>query len=257
MNVLGGQSIPFDMHRIRALVVVALVPVIGVVAGYVGVSIEGALSGILGFGEQFSTVSTGGSQIGFGLLAGAYLWHRDDADRFWQFDVPSVRGIGWIVAVPILDLIVEPGEMALLNAVGLTSPFSHAGPTLVMTLLASPGLILPALVLLFLLYAPAEELLFRGIVHERLRTEFSPVVIIGIGAVVFGVLHGFFGLLEVLLTSGMDLNGALYWAISSGTAGILLGLAYERTRNVMVPAFAHALLWLEPAETVVTQLLSV
>ncbi len=54
MNVLGGQSIPFDMHRIRALVVVALVSVIGVVAGYVGVSIEGALSGILGFGEQFS-----------------------------------------------------------------------------------------------------------------------------------------------------------------------------------------------------------
>ncbi|NLJ94882.1 MAG: CPBP family intramembrane metalloprotease [Clostridiaceae bacterium] len=69
----------------------------------------------------------------------------------------------------------------------------------------------------------AEELLFRGIVLGHLDLVFSPKITVLIQAVLFGIFH-------------MNPIQSLYTIIP----GLLLGIVYYQTRNILLPILGHA-----------------
>lgn len=89
-------------------------------------------------------------------------------------------------------------------------------------------------VLSVLIVGPAEELLFRGIIQSRLRETFGPVVGVGIATTLFAFAHitGFL--------PGSP-GGALLGVSVLFLVGLVLGIAYEYTDNLVVVAVMHGL----------------
>jgi len=94
-----------------------------------------------------------------------------------------------------------------------------------------PALVLLLIPLSLLLIGPGEELLFRGLVQGRLRLSFGPAVAIGLATLVFAIVH-------YPSLSGPPLGRLLYVAVIS-VPGLIFGVAYEYTDNLLVPAFVH------------------
>ena len=84
---------------------------------------------------------------------------------------------------------------------------------------------------MFVIMAPMEEALYRGVVHDILEPALGSLGRVLVGGFLFGAIHLFFsgGLASLLLTS---------------IFGVLLAAGYERTNNLVVPIMAHAGYWL-------------
>jgi len=98
---------------------------------------------------------------------------------------------------------------------------------------ADPTLMLVVGVLSVVLFAPAEELLFRGAIQGRLREVFgSRWAVVG-ASTLFGVWH--------LLNFAGSVLGTVLAAAVLGVVSLLWGYAYERTDNLAVPILTHGL----------------
>ncbi|MGN8213347.1 MULTISPECIES: CPBP family intramembrane glutamic endopeptidase [Halococcus] len=93
----------------------------------------------------------------------------------------------------------------------------------------------------FLITAPAEELLFRGIIQGRLKSSFSVITAVVLAAGLFAGMHVGFALYRGYGGNFLGLAAVMF------ATGLLFGSVYERTGNLVVPSFAHALFWLSPA----------
>lgn len=174
-------------------------------------------------------------QVGFLGVALAYLAFRPQLRRSIHFEIPSLHGLAWIVAIPLLTassgFILEP----LLAFVGIAPPT----PTETMSVdgfTTRPFLWLVVLIGWFGFAAPAEELLFRGVIQGRLRETFPPLPGILLAAVLFGLMH----VPVAALSTGMDPASSF---IETTVSGAVFGVAYEQTDNLLVPSIAHAAFW--------------
>jgi membrane protease YdiL (CAAX protease family) len=164
-----------------------------------------------------------------GLLAVplAYLAWRED----WALvsaDSPTVRDFVTI-AVGAVVLI------AFMNAAELVVTwlgFEPAENAAVETGRENPELFLYYLPVVLFLNSPAEELLFRGVVQGLLRRAYGVVPGILGAAAIFGLIH-----YSALVATG---SAGAYIAIALGS-GIILGLLYEYTKNLLVPIVVHAI----------------
>lgn len=78
--------------------------------------------------------------------------------------------------------------------------------------------------ILFGLIAPiAEEIVFRGLVFNRMRRYYPTVTAIIVSGVLFGVWHG-----------------NLVQGVYGGCMGILMAYAYERMQSFLIPCLFHA-----------------
>ncbi len=96
-----------------------------------------------------------------------------------------------------------------------------------------PTFLLILAILSIVLIAPAEELLFRGAIQGRLRQNFGPLPAILTASFLFGSLH--LG----------NYDGGFLLPIIAGAflivvIGLILGVLYKRTKNLLVPIFVHA-----------------
>ncbi|MFC7007671.1 CPBP family intramembrane glutamic endopeptidase [Halalkalicoccus salilacus] len=82
-----------------------------------------------------------------------------------------------------------------------------------------------------LLVGPGEELLFRGIIQQLLRIRFGVPVGITIASVIFAVAH-----VGSLTGEGLVATLATYVVLS-----LILGVSYEYSENLVVPATIHGL----------------
>lgn len=174
-------------------------------------------------------------QLGFLAVALGYLAiHKFPLDLI-SFHVPSLRGVAWIVAIPVLTVgagfVLEP----LLASIGIIQPSASSGIA-VDNFGTRPLLWAVVFVGWFVFAAPAEELLFRGIIQGRLRQTFDAVLGVLFAAVCFGLMH----VPVAALSTGMEPASTFIETFVSGT---IFGVAYERTDNLLVPSVAHALLW--------------
>lgn len=174
-------------------------------------------------------------QVGFLTVALAYLAIRGHPSQTIRFHVPSFRGVAWIIAIPVLTAgsgyLLEP----VLALVGIGNPPAATGMA-IDGFTTRPLLWMVVLIGWFGFAAPAEELLFRGIIQGRLRDAFTPVPAILLAA-------GFFGLMHVpvaALSAGMEPTSSFTETV---VGGVIFGIAYERTDNLLVPSVAHAGLW--------------
>jgi hypothetical protein len=142
---------------------------------------------------------------------------------------PTRRDAAWILGGTVLALVGVTVSLFALGALGIEAAPNAIG----VAGEAAPVVFLALAVVSILAVGPAEELLFRGAIQGRLRETVGPVgAILGAGAL-FASVHA----VAVVGTLGATVTSvAVIFVVSS-----VLGVAYERTRNVVVPMLLHGL----------------
>jgi membrane protease YdiL (CAAX protease family) len=212
----------------HSLLLVAGAFMVGIVL--VGLS-RGLLSGA-GLTEESAPVavnltSTSVHFASFLLVCVGYVvWQ--DCRSLVPAGVPSPRS----VAVVLVGFVVLVGSLSALEFLFSQFGLEPADNAAVEAGQDSPELYLFMIPIVVLLNAPAEELLFRGLVQGRFRRAYGVVPGVLAASAVFGLVH-----YVALVGSGSQL---VYVAIAAA-AGLVLGAAYELTRNLLVPIAMHAL----------------
>lgn len=167
--------------------------------------------------------------VGFLLPLFGYLYTRDRLDLI-RARLPTLKDIGWAVA-GILALLVGVVALAsVIRYVGV-SPASNAS---IETAQQNPEVIPFFVVMSILVVGPCEELLFRGGVQGILRDAFAPLPAIAIASALFGVAH-------VAALLGDAALGQLVYIVVTFVLGLVLGLLYEHTENIVVPMLSHGI----------------
>lgn len=234
--------------RLRAALGALAICVGGLAAGVVGLLVfplDAVLNGIGLAGTIAGEQLRGhGIQIGFAAFTPLYLATRDDLGRYVRVRRPTPRDVAWLVSIVITVPVLAGLVGHALAAVGVTASEPHGEA---FALYDHPTAIPAVLVGLYLFAAPAEELVYRGLIHGRLRGAFSTRERVLIAGVLFGFMH----LLVGFLTPSAGLVGAVRWGMTACVPGFVWGLAYERTDNLAVTAVAHAISWTIPVGTLV------
>ncbi|MFC4451756.1 CPBP family intramembrane glutamic endopeptidase [Halorussus aquaticus] len=166
-----------------------------------------------------------GQGVAFGTFALGYLAYTDRGFDFVSARVPTLRDLAWSVGglvalfAGLVALSVLFSAFGVESASNAVTEFGERDPRVFLLLVP----------LSFLFIGPGEELLYRGVVQGRLREAFGPWVAIAAASFVFAVVHVF------------SLRGAgkiAYLAVLLVLSPIL-GVTYERTDNLVVPALVH------------------
>jgi hypothetical protein len=162
-------------------------------------------------------------QVGF-LLVG-YAYARLASVRV-RVAVPTRRDLGYALGGTVGALALAVGLSALLSVLGLTP-----GSVLEDAVAAQPTLLLALAALSVLLVAPAEEFLFRGVIQTRLRRAFGPIGAVAGASLLFGSLH--------LANYTGPVAPIVAGALLITSVGVVFGVVYERTGNLVVPVLTH------------------
>lgn len=226
--------------------------VAGFVAGVVGIVVARPLIDATGIDQRaaFEVVAGNLIQIGFAAFGLGYLFLRDDREQFLRIRVPTLEDVAWIIAIPIVFVAMGSVLEAIFSAIGLVPSVEH-GDGSGTGIGTDPIRWLVAFVGLYLFAAPAEELVYRGIVQGRLRRAFDTPGVVAVSALSFGLLHLLIGLLQ----PEVGVDGALYWGLQTAVSGGLVwGYAYERTENLLVTSVTHAMEWTLPLSAILAAL---
>jgi len=169
--------------------------------------------------------ATAASFLGFLLVGAAYLdWRGEPPVGFGRPTRrdAAVTGLGTVALVGLMF-----GLETLFSQLGL-SPADNAT---IEAAREQPRLFLYYVPVAVALVAPAEELLFRGLVQGLFRRSYGVAPGIVIAAVVFGLVH-----YPALTGAGSSEAYVLVVVL----AGAVLGIAYEYTHNLLVPIAVHA-----------------
>ncbi len=164
--------------------------------------------------------------VGFFVVVGAYLaWERDPS--LARIRWPNRHDVRWILLgfAGLVALLV--GLEVFLTQFGL-EPADNVSVEMAMD---HPELFLYFIPVVLLFNAPAEELLFRGVVQGLFRRSYGIVPGIVAAALLFGGVH-----YVALVGTGSRLA---YVLIAFGS-GLVLGVLYEYTENLLVPIAVHA-----------------
>jgi membrane protease YdiL (CAAX protease family) len=204
--------------------IVVTIPVTLAYSSFAGTPIED-IGGVALLG--ISLVSLQG--IAFPLVAWGYVRRRGVGWSFVPASVPSLSAVGYIVG----GYLVAFGGLIVISVVLAVLALEPAENTAGTTALANPGIIPYLAVLQFLLVGPGEELLFRGVIQGSLREHFDAWPAILLASLTFAPIH-------ILALSG----GPAAVATTIGILflpSIVFGYLYEKTDNIVVPAFTHGL----------------
>jgi hypothetical protein len=196
-----------------------------VVTGLVG---QGLLrAGLLSEGDLSGRVGLSVLQfVGFGLGVAAYLAFANDW-RLIRAHLPNLRDLGAILAGIFVILLSAAAVGQLLSVLGVTvaqNQVIEAGQS-------NPTYFLYMIPVSLLFVGPFEELVFRGGVQGLLRRTYGRWVAIALATILFGVMH------VVALIGGS--GSVLAYVAVAAVLGLVLGVAYELTGNLVVPAVIH------------------
>ena len=148
------------------------------------------------------------------LLFFAYELNKIDFDEI-SFNHISFIVIANILFVSAIYFILK--YLSYLSIIGFNSPLFGDFRTLSLSVLA-------LYFLTIVVFSPIiEELLFRGIFLRRFNKELNVTLAILITSVLFGLCHNFGGILGAILF------------------GICVAILYIKSKNILVPIFAHFL----------------
>jgi membrane protease YdiL (CAAX protease family) len=167
--------------------------------------------------------------VGFLLPLFGYLASEDRLDLI-DVRVPTLRDIGWAIG-GIVALLVGVIILSQLIQYANVSPASNGS---VETAQQNPEIIPFFVIMSILIVGPCEELLFRGGVQGLLRDSYATVPAIVITSGLFGVAH-------VAALLGDAVLGQAAYILVTFVLGIVLGLLYEYTENIVVPMLSHGI----------------
>ncbi|MFB6354121.1 MAG: lysostaphin resistance A-like protein, partial [Halobacteriales archaeon] len=187
------------------------------VAGDVGPS-TGAVLSSLALG--IATVS----------VAWGYLQGTGRGLEFVDVRRPDRRDAGYVVAGLAAAVGLNLGIEALFRAVGLAS----ARHSLYDVARHDPGMLLVLIPLTILLIGPGEELLYRNVVQKSLYDAFSRPGAVVVASAIFAAAH-----VPAYSSAGATPLSVLNTLTIVFVLAVVLGVAYDRTRNVLVSALIH------------------
>jgi membrane protease YdiL (CAAX protease family) len=180
-----------------------------------------------------------GQYFGFFGLALAYLRYTrefswDDVKSYLGVRVPSLKEIG-MVFVGYVGIL---GSMILISIVisllELQSADNESADQLAESAGTDPLLIAGVFALMFLVVGPCEEILYRGVIQNRLRERFSKVPGIIAASIIFASVH-------VVALGSTDPIAILTTLSILAVTSLSLGAVYEYTGNLVVPWLLHSL----------------
>lgn len=218
--------------RTRCVGLAILVLLCAVVLGGVFVALGTALFEAVSITEPENPVVYHASTtvlnfVGFVAAGGAYLAYRGD----WSLVTvrsPTRRDAIWTAAGTVLFFIV----MALGSAVISILDLETAENVAIQRGQENPELFLLFLPIQFLVTAPAEEFLFRGVIQGLFRRAYGILPGVILAAVLFGLIH------YPALAGTSGVVPVMTMLIATGA---LLGFLYEYTGNLFVPIVIHAI----------------
>lgn len=206
-----------------------LLVIVSVIAGFIGFGLGLPMLVVLGLGTAI------GQYIGFAGFGIEYLRRRgldwDGVRSYLGVRWPSLRELGVIVA-GYLALIVLLIIVAAIAQVLLPEPAENEGAAAIAD--ADNTLVyVGAIAMMFLVVGPCEEILYRGVVQNRLRETLSPAPAILVASAIFAAVHviALAGSLVAMLTTITILF----------VPAIVLGVVYEYTGNIVVPSLLHSI----------------
>lgn len=167
----------------------------------------------------------------FFLVGTGYLrWQGDDfpfESSLFRVSLPSKRDLGWALA----GFIGLWGSLILVSLLLANLGVSTATNE-VLRAQGDPMIFLYFIPLQFLLVAPAEEFVYRGLIQGLFRDAYGVVPGILVATGVFGLVHYF------ALSGG---GGSILATLAViAVLGTILGALYEKTQNLFVPIAVHA-----------------
>lgn len=166
-----------------------------------------------------------------GMLGTAlvYLWLHDRWDLI-RVRWPSARTLVLIGAGVLAALVLNIVRTVAMVALDLeaSSPLVDAG-----TGTDAATVLLVMTIVSFLVIAPIEELLFRGVIQGRLSEAYGSTIAISTASVLFALMH--------LPGLGGVLGGRLLTVGGLFAVSLVFGWLYERTENLVVPWAVHGL----------------
>jgi membrane protease YdiL (CAAX protease family) len=231
----GGSGSAFERLPSPLLAVVAALFLAG--AGLVGGSIVGraTLEGLERLGIELSVVpatilSTLLLQgVAFGGLSLLYLSYREVSPlEYIGVRMPSLEG--WMYAAAGYVLAFAAAFSLIFVVVFLLglSPAQNRAAELGQE---DPRVFLVLVVLAVFVIGPGEELLFRGVVQGRLRETFSAPVAVGLATAIFAGVHW--------TSLAGPVSGRALTVTMLFVPGLVFGVTYEMTDNIVVPALVH------------------
>lgn len=217
--------------RVRALLVAVLLAGLGIAVGSILVLAAGALLSLAGVAitPVLSIVislalATG---VGFGGVALLYLRYRDFGLSYVGVRVPSLRELAYVFGGYVAALGLVFSAAVVISSVGVEGGTNNAAQLG----MENPEVLLLLIPASFLLIGPGEELLYRGVVQNRIRERFPAVVAIPVASLIFASIHYF------------SLSGAPSARLISISVLVLptliFGVVYELSDNIVVPALTH------------------
>lgn len=177
-----------------------------------------------------------GQYVGFLGLALVYLRRRGyDWARVKSYlgvRLPTLKELGIVVlglvVIYVLLIVVSLFAEAFLPepAEGAEGEIAEFDP--------SPALLVGLVAFMFLVVGPCEEILFRGIVQNRLRERLPAIPSILIASFVFAIVH-------IVALTGGDIAAMATTIFILFVPAIVFGVVYEYTGNLVVPSLLHGL----------------
>jgi membrane protease YdiL (CAAX protease family) len=169
--------------------------------------------------------------LGFPLVAVLYFRYKGRSLRsFVPVSVPSLGELGISVGAWIGAIVITPLVATVVIALANEQPASNAAGE---TAQQNPEIVPFLIPLVFLLNAPGEELLFRGVIQGLLAERFSAWAAIVLATAAFAPLH-------IIALVGNP-TAALLTIIIISVPSLVFGSVYELTDNLVVPSLVHAL----------------
>jgi len=235
----GTAGLPDDLlpdeSPFRAVGVAAGLGILGIVGLAIVSVLVGGILGLLGASTGVLLVvgTAIGQYIGFGGVALGYLRNRgftwDAVRSYLGVRVPTLREFA-VVAAGYVAIIVLLIVVAGIASVFLPEPAENQA----VDTTENNRAIIPAMILMmFLVVGPMEELLFRGVVQNRIREHLPAAPTIAIASLIFAAVH-------VVALAG-NLTGMLVTVFILFFPATVFGAVYEYTGNIVVPALLHAI----------------
>jgi membrane protease YdiL (CAAX protease family) len=180
-----------------------------------------------------------GQYFGFFGLALGYLRHTrgftwTDIREYLGVRFPTLREIGAIIGgyFAILGLVIVVS--VIITFLQVESAQNESAQQLTESAGTDPILIVGVFALMFLVIGPCEEILYRGVIQNRLRERLSAVWGIIAASVIFASVH--------VIALGSTDPVAVLTAISVlAVTSLVLGAVYEYTGNLVVPWLLHSI----------------
>lgn len=203
---------------------------VGALVAQIGAALSMAVFGIERGTPSMTLVGLLGQGVGLVGVGYVYLRSRDLPLSYLRVHRPDWRDVGVVVVGFVALFAYLTAVVAVVNY--LDVPLAEHSVVEVIERNPSVALLLvPASVLVT---GPTEEFLYRGVVQSRLRERFAVPATVLVAAAPFALVHIPAYLLFSTLTETMTTVAVVLFPL-----GILLGLYYEYTDNLVVPAVVH------------------